>query len=202
VPVVLGAKPSILPGRADPSNIPRTRWSNGRCFSKPPRVGWRRRRTFAGCTATFRSTLLAMGMLMSMSGQVGSKSSSFRNRRITVCPVRFVTYVSGRSDVSEWGCYMLGRRTPYRSIVFCQIDRLQPWMSGGWEGGDLRPASSDKSEKLLRFNSALRYLLSECALKVFSRRNPSKLDTRGASTSYATTLGDFARLITAVMGTL
>jgi hypothetical protein len=92
-----------------------------------------------------------------------------------MCPVRFVTYVSGRSDVSGWGCYMLGRRTPYRTIVFWQTDRLQPWMSGGREGDDLRPASSDKSERLLRFNSALRYLLSEFALKVFSCRHPSKL---------------------------
>jgi hypothetical protein len=39
-------------------------------------------------------------------------------------------------------------------------------------------ASSDKQKKQLRFNSALSCLLSECALKVFSRRNPSKLNTR------------------------
>ena len=36
---------------------------------------------------------------------------------------------------------------------------------------------SDKSEKTLRFNSDSSRLLSECALKVFSRRNPSKLNT-------------------------
>ena len=31
--------------------------------------------------------------------------------------------------------------------------------------------------KRLRFNSALSCILSECALQVFSRRNPSKLNT-------------------------
>jgi hypothetical protein len=41
-------------------------------------------------------------------------------------------------------------------------------------GVDLRASpNSDKREKLLRFNSALSCLLSECALKVFSRQNPS-----------------------------
>ena len=71
---------------------------------------------------------------------------------------------------------MLGRKTPYRTIVVWKTDRLQPWMSGRREGGDLRPASSDKSERLLRFNGALRYLSFEFALKVFSCRNPSKLN--------------------------
>jgi hypothetical protein len=40
--------------------------------------------------------------------------------------------------------------------------------------------NSDKPEKPLRFNSASSCLLSECALKLFSRRNPSKLNTRGS----------------------
>jgi hypothetical protein len=43
-------------------------------------------------------------------------------------------------------------------------------------GSDLGTcASSDKKRKQFWFNSALSCLLSECALKVFSRRDPSKL---------------------------
>jgi hypothetical protein len=57
-----------------------------------------------------------------------------------------------------------GRRTVVRS-----------WMSGERERRSDACASSDKSEKIFRFNGALSCLLSERALKVFSCRNPSKL---------------------------
>jgi hypothetical protein len=50
-------------------------------------------------------------------------------------------------------------------------DYLQPMDETGG-GGDLGTcASSDKQKKQLRFNSALSCLLSDSALKVFSRRN-------------------------------
>jgi hypothetical protein len=56
-------------------------------------------------------------------------------------------------------------------------DRLQPTDERG-EGVDLGASpNSDKSEEPLRFNSASSCLLSECALKVFGHRNPSKLNT-------------------------
>jgi hypothetical protein len=59
-----------------------------------------------------------------------------------------------------------------------KTDRLQPMDERG-EGVDLGVSpNSDKPEKPLRFDSASSCLLSECALKVFSRRNPSKLNTR------------------------
>ena len=71
---------------------------------------------------------------------------------------------------------MLGRGRLYCSIVFWQLTVSSSWMSR--RRGDLEAcAGSDKPEKPLRFNSALSGLLSECASKVFSRRNPSKLNT-------------------------
>ncbi len=58
-----------------------------------------------------------------------------------------------------------------------KTDRLQP-MDERAEGVDLEASpNSDKPEKPLRFNSASSCLLSECALKVFSRRNPFNPNT-------------------------
>jgi hypothetical protein len=57
-----------------------------------------------------------------------------------------------------------------------KTDRLQP-IDERSEGVDpgVSP-NSDKPEKPLRFDSASSCLLSECALKVFGRRNPSNLN--------------------------
>jgi hypothetical protein len=53
---------------------------------------------------------------------------------------------------SEWGFYVLGRRRAELPRVFWQTGRLKPVRSEGTGLGG--PASSDKPEKKLRFNSA------------------------------------------------
>jgi hypothetical protein len=92
----------------------------------------------------------------------------------------FTTAASGpyeRTNAHTWTKFRNDAAVPLPrtpdALGWCLLQRrvLAEWMSGrAWAC-----ASSDKPEKLLRFNSAQNCLLSECALKVFSRRNPSKL---------------------------